>query len=195
MDPTLKTKVDSYFKHIRPKLAEPGQDIANLFILPGSRPIGNIMRFLEGQLNISIPSCTRARKIAATSAVQQLDDASNAIISAQMSHSADTARRYYRAVTGPKQAASVYKMMEGLRKQTPSVPGPRTPPRNDGRWCTKHQSVPGPSTPPSGSKMWSMQDTEYVEGKFRKFIESKRAPSLQECAVKAHILSLDTRDV
>jgi 5,10-methylenetetrahydrofolate reductase len=85
--------VTMYFEFIRPKLAAPGQDVE---ILPGSRPItkiGNMVRFLEGQLKITIPSCTLARKIGATVAVQQLDGASNAVISAQMSLSPAVSRR------------------------------------------------------------------------------------------------------
>ena len=42
VDSILKTRVDNYFQHIRPKLAEPGRDVENFFILPGSRPITKI---------------------------------------------------------------------------------------------------------------------------------------------------------
>lgn len=86
----MKKKVDDYFTFVRPKLAEAGNDISNLFIMPGSLPvtrIGNLTRFLEKELHLTIPTCTMARKIGATSAAHHLDDSANLLISNQMSWS------------------------------------------------------------------------------------------------------------
>ncbi len=41
-DGVLSTRLEEYFRFIRPKLAEPGKDINRLFILPGSKQIYKI---------------------------------------------------------------------------------------------------------------------------------------------------------
>ena len=172
MDSEMKTRVDRYFDLVRPKLAEPGKDVPNLFILPGSLPItkiGNLTRFMEKQLGLTIPSCTMVRKIGATSAARKLDDATHRIVTNQMSHTPAVAKKYYEGLSGCRDAAKAYKTMEQMRSGI------------DVQEHTQEQSLHTPS------KSWAEDQVKYVEKVFKKAIESKKAPSLKECAAKLKI--------
>ena len=89
LDTVLMERLHLYFDYVRPHLAQPGSDITNLFIMPGSQKvtkITNLIRFLENRFDMTIPTCTMARKIGATNAALSLDDPSNTLICKQMSH-------------------------------------------------------------------------------------------------------------
>lgn len=167
VDTPLKKHLDSYFKYVRPKLVSPGADIPNLFILPGGSKVsklGNLVRFLQNNLDIQIPTCTMARKIAATNAARSMDDQSNALVSKQMSHSDAVGKRYYRAIGGQKDTALAYRKLEALRLGQ------------------QEQAEPQPSSSKPNTKGWSNNDTSHVKKVFKKFIEAGQTPSTRECA-------------
>lgn len=186
MDVEMKERVDAYFNLVRPKLVKAGADIPNLFILPGSRPIekiANLSRFLQGKLKIKIPTCTRARKIGTTSAARTLDEKDNLLISAQMSHSPAVARKYYTAITAPRDAVTVYKKMEGMRTM-PDSPNVQI--------TSCGPSMPSPLIPGK----WSNEDTRCIEKLFAKHIALRKPPPLKDCASKArHFPTRTTKQI
>lgn len=156
VDAEMKAMLAHYFTLIQPKLAQPGNDVPNLFILPGSKPvrkIGNLSRLLQSCLKVSIPMCSMARKIGAMCAACTLGDADNLLIGTQMSHSPAVTKKYYQALTSCKDAVSAYKKMEGMR------------------------TVPSPSPVTSG-KSWSKEDARQIEKNFQQLLVKKPLPSV-----------------
>ena len=112
IDTTMMSRIRAYLKYVRPALVEPGNDIPNLFFMPGSRPVhfNNLLVLMRKQLNI--PTATMVRKIGATTAIQKLDAPTNALLSRQMSHHPTVGGQ---CVKGPVHAATSYQAMKGLR--------------------------------------------------------------------------------
>lgn len=120
-DHQTMSRMRQYLKHIRPQLASPGNDIENFFILPNSKLIKkftNLIKFMEKSLKIEIVTPTMVRKIGATAAVSSCDDATNKLISRQMSHHPTVGANYYEGIKGPHHAISAFKAMEDLRKSS-----------------------------------------------------------------------------
>ena len=66
-------------------------------------------------LNISIPTATMVRKMGATAAIRNCDDATTKLISRQMSHHPTVGANYYEGIKGPTHAVEAFKKMEELR--------------------------------------------------------------------------------
>lgn len=113
LDTNMMARIRTYMKYIRPALAETGNDIPNLFIMPGSHPVhfNNLLTFKY--LDIDIPTATMVRKIGATTAIQKLDKPTNALVSRQMSHHPTVSANYYQGVKCPIHAATSHQAMEG----------------------------------------------------------------------------------
>ena len=164
MDAKLSSRLLLYFKYIRPLLMEPGEDIDNLFILPGSQKVGkfgNLEASISRFLNVQVPSSTKARKIGATCSAKALDYQTHHLVTQQMSHQADVSRKYYEAVHGKRDAAFAFQKLEGLR--TGSKAGTS-------------------ETGGLASQRWSTLDTAFVKKKFAACIKKARTPGLPECS-------------
>ena len=166
LDSQLMARLKLYVKYIRPRLVDPENKTNYLFILPGSRKIEklrNIEKFLEKNLKLDVPTSTMARKIGATCAVKKLDYKDHSLINRQMSHSGDVSRKYYEAITGPKDAADAFRMMETLRHET------------------EHRDQPQREEEGKINSRWSVKDTRFVERKFAKAISKGITPHLDAC--------------
>lgn len=167
LDSQLMARLKLYVQYIRPQLVEPGHDVNFLFILPGSRKIekiGNIEKFLERHIKVSVPTSTMARKIGATCAVKNLDYNDHTLINKQMSHSAEVSSKYYEAIRGPRDAAQAFKTMESLRQKCTPAPTRET------------EEVIRMTNP-----RWSEKDAQFVEKKFFKLIHRGITPTLDAC--------------
>jgi hypothetical protein len=174
LDTQLHQRLNNYFNYMRPLLAQPGNDIDELFILPGStkvRKFSNLETLLKRTLKIDIPSATMARKIGATCAARCLDYQTNQLITKQMSHQPHVSAMYYEAVRGIDDSAKAFQCMESLRtgKPQPHESHADKPP----------DSVASPNV--KGNR-WTTQETQTVMKKFRRAIEAGKTPELQECA-------------
>ncbi len=102
---------------IRPQLDPTGTNPTFLLLRGGGKPItmGNkLLRKLEAEYNIKIPTATMVRKMGATISAQKITSARDrALIATQMSH---TPERYYAATKEAQHAAKGFILMEELRK-------------------------------------------------------------------------------
>ena len=168
MDSNLEKRLRLYFKHIRPLLAEAGNDIENLFILPGSQRVnkfGNLESFISRTLKISVPTSTKARKMGATCSARSLDYQTHSLVTKQMSHQADVSRKYYEAVHGAKDTAFAFQAMEHLRAAGSGSPS---------KLNLEDQNAE--------SKWWSPADAQLIETHFSTFIKRGKTPGLGQCS-------------
>lgn len=64
-------------------------DIDNVFLLPGGKKvvkISNIIRFMESELKVEIPSATEVRKIGATAVAKKCTEGEARVVARQMAH-------------------------------------------------------------------------------------------------------------
>ncbi len=168
LDSKTAKRLDLYFKYIRPLLVEPGEDIDNLFILPGSQKITkitNLESFVSKTLGILIPTSTKARKIGSTLAARNLDYQKHSLITKQMSHQPEVSRKFYEAVHGPQDAAAAFQTMEQLRTGSTSCP-------------TEPHLAIGDS---ALNKRWSPADTNLIKKLFASDIKKMRTPGVAQC--------------
>ena len=168
MDSNLEKRLRLYVKHIRPLLAEPGSDIENLFILPGSQKVnkfGNLEAFISRNLKMSVPTSTKARKIGATCSARALDYQTHSLVTKQMSHQPDVSRKYYEAVHGSKDTAMAFQAMEHLRTGFTSGSSILTQPQSE----------------EDANKRWSAADTALIEKHFHAYIKRGKTPGLGQC--------------
>ncbi len=157
-------RMTKYYRWIRPQLDPTGTN-PTFLPLPGGRPItsGNkLLRKLEAEYNIEIPTATMVRKMGATISAQRITSASDiALIGTQMSHTPDTRERYYAATKGAQHAAKGFVLMEELRKGK------------------EHKGKIKAKTP--RKKAFTDDETEAIERHFSEYISERRTPKLQEC--------------
>ena len=169
MDSDLEKRLKLYFKHVRPQLAEAGNDIENLFILPGSQRVnkfGNLERFLSRTLNMPVPTSTRARKIGATCSARSLDYQTHNLVTKQMSHQPDVSRKYYEAVHGAQDTAFAFQAMEHLRTSGSAPP-------SKPNWEVQTLNTTG--------CRWTPASTALVETQYSSYIKRGKTPGLGQC--------------
>ena len=119
IDNQLMHRINAYQTHIRPHMSPSGEDIPQLFILPGGRPIkrfASIVDYMSKQLKVAIPTPTAVRKVGATAAALACGGVDRNLVAKQMSHSPGVHACYYEAVKAPANTLQAYSVMEGLRK-------------------------------------------------------------------------------
>jgi hypothetical protein len=166
LDQTLMDRLTQYYKYIRPLLVEPGKDIPYLFLRPGSKKVdkwGNLLLFLERELEITIPTPTTVRKIACTSSAKHSTQPENRLIARQMCHNPVVGANYYEAIHGRQTAVKAFTLLEGLRSKEME---------DGGDDCDK---------PRQKRVRWTKEETALVHNKFAMDIDSDVTPQLADC--------------
>ena len=89
---------------------------ALLFVLSGGRPVNKLSKAVGHRYGLNLPSCSRVRKIGATSVALNLDEKKARLVTRQMSHSVATNAAYSQAIVGEQHAANAYETMADLRE-------------------------------------------------------------------------------
>ena len=77
----------------------------------------NLMQSFGRMYQVNIPSATFEGKTGATSLARNVSGPTATLVQNQMAHSPKTHARFYRAITGAKDAAAAFCSMEKLRQQ------------------------------------------------------------------------------
>ena len=150
----LYEKMQDYISFVRPHIRNE-DNINNVFILPGTKitKVSNIIRFMENELKIDIPSATEVRKIGATAVARQCTEEEARIVCKQMSHDPRVAAQYYQAVRGANDAKAAFDTIK---------------------------TVLGESEPEKTS-IWDTKTSKIVEDKFKAHIDQGKPPKQSEC--------------
>ena len=82
-----------------------------MFILPDGNKISkiaNVIRFMEHELSVSIPSATEVRKIGSTGVARHCTEGEARVVARQMSHDPRVSAQYYQAIRGAKDAKTAF---------------------------------------------------------------------------------------
>ena len=118
--------LEEYVSVIRPKLCEAEKESRYLFITNGGCPLtSSVLRKKFSKLGQTCgfvpPTSTTVRKIIETSAATTLGENEQSLVATQLHHSTATAKQYYQAVIGSKQAVKAQVLIEGLGEEFPEA--------------------------------------------------------------------------
>jgi hypothetical protein len=130
----------------------------------------NINAYLVKKLGIHIPTSTMVRKIGSTCAARSLDPTSNGLVTSQMSHQSAVSIKHYRCISGTKDAAVAFNIMEELRaKKLETVEG-----------VESGESAESVESAVKKYCVWSMDHTAKLGRLFAKTIARGQTCSLSE---------------
>lgn len=173
------TRLKAYVDVIRPVM-DANLDVPNLLILPGGKPIHNMHNLMESlgrMYQVSIPSATLVRKTGATSLARNVSGPTATLVQNQMAHSTETHARFYRAITGAKDAAVAFHSMEKLRVQ--EKPGVVVRTKKSSSSSTGGETTSSAS--PRKRFRFSSKEEEQIKAHFATAISSHVTPSLGAC--------------
>ena len=154
LNESLYDDIKKYIKLIRPCIEPEDEFNENVFLLPNGKKVmklSNLIRFMESELNITIPSATEVRKIGATAVAKKCTEGEARVVARQMAHDPRVSAQYYQAVRGVKDAKKAYDTLkEVVSKKTPS-------------------------------KKWDDESTEILRIRFEKNIKDNKTPKMSEC--------------
>ena len=126
---------------------------------------------------VNIPSATLVRKTGATSLARNVSGPTATLVQNQMAHSTETHARFYRAITGAKDAAAAFCSMEKLRQQ--EKPGLLMIVKKPSSSATEGE------TASCGAQRkrfrFSNKEEEQIKSHFATAISSHVTPSLEAC--------------
>lgn len=108
-----------YVKRVRPRLDPAGQ-LDLLFIRRGPKQVKDVnalLNFLKGKYGLVIETSTKLRKSGETASFQTLTVKESELVSRHMSHTPQTAARYYQAVVGKREAARAHVLRAKLYEE------------------------------------------------------------------------------
>jgi len=108
-----------YVKRVRPRL-DPAAQLDLLFIRRGPKQVKDVnalLNFLKGKYGLVIGTSTNLRKSGETASFQTLTVKESELVSRHMSHTPQTAARYYQAVVGKREAARAHVLRAKLYEE------------------------------------------------------------------------------
>lgn len=118
--PDVESLMLRYYNNIRSKITPQSQEFSNRFFLTHTgiefRKISEVIVNVAKQFGISVPTAKLHRKVVVTNADEELVDQDNRALHQHMSHSAETATRYYK-FPGSKKAAKAHADIEKIMKR------------------------------------------------------------------------------
>lgn len=158
LKPKLFQRIKQYLTYVRPCMTN-GSEIDNVFILPDGKitKLLNLMRFMETELKISIPSATEVRKIGSTAVAKNCTEGEARVVAQQMAHDPRVATQYYQAIRGAKDAKKAFDTLAGV------FDGPST------------------SNVDEQPKLWDSVSNEIVREKFKEYIARGKPPKQSAC--------------
>ena len=137
----------------------------------------NLMQSFGRMYQVNIPSATLVRKSGATSLARNVSGPTATLVQNQMAHSTETHARFYRAITGAKDAAAAFCSMEKLRQQ--EKPGLLMIVKKPSSSATEGE------TASCGAQRkrfrFSNKEEEQIKSHFATAISSHVTPSLEAC--------------
>ena len=166
-------KLQWYVDNLRP-IIDPNNHSDKLLVLAGPKELYNLSTHLKSlgkRYGFQAPSATIVRKIGATTVVLKCGEQDKALITRQMSHTANTQVRHYEGVVGPVHAASAFRKMEKLRNKS------------------EDKQTSSTDCPPSGSRptpwqkylRFTPEEQRDLKEYFAEEIAAKQTPTLQSC--------------
>lgn len=114
-DAKLYGRMNEYLKYIRPAIVSyENKEVDNVFLMPdGSKVknVNNLIRFMQNEINIDIPTATQVRKIGATAVARKCTEDEARIVAKQMAHDSRVSAKYYQAVRGAGDAKQAFDTM------------------------------------------------------------------------------------
>ena len=170
------SKLHTYVTTIRPCL-DPQKTCPFLLCLAGGEQLTNFnsrFKTLAKTYGLKPLTATEVRKRASTEAAKNLGTPEAALVTRQLSHSAQTDARFYQALSGPSHAAEAFISLNRMRQERKHPDPPTSTPVSSAEVSSKQVN-------PSPKKRVPFSPEEMIKLYFKDHLKSKSTPSLAEC--------------